>query len=73
MMVSQRPHHKDVKSEKKFEICLSTQRYSVLRVQFSAILSIKIAENGGKFKFQNAMSFEWIGIFQKWFGNSQTK
>jgi len=49
------------------------KRYSVLRVQFSAILLIKIAENGGKLKFQNAISFEWIGIFQILFGNSQTK
>ena len=40
------------------------------KVQFSAIL---LAQNGGKFKFQNALSFEWIGIFQKLFGNSQTK
>ena len=42
-------------------------------IAFSAILLIKIAENGGKFKFQNAISFERIGIFQKLFGNSQTK
>ena len=38
------------------------KRYSVLKVQFSAILLLKIAQNGGKFKFQNAVSFEWIGI-----------
>ena len=43
------------------------------KVQFSAILLLKIAQNVGKFKFQNAISFEWIGIFQKLFGNSQTK
>ena len=43
------------------------------KVQFSAILLLKIAQNGGKFKFQNSISFEWIGIFQKLFGNSQTK
>ena len=73
MMVSQRTHHKDVKSEKKFEICCPLKRYSVLRVQLSAILLIEKAENGGKFRFQNAISFQWIGIFQKLFGNSQTK
>ena len=43
------------------------KRYSVLKVQFSAILLLKIAQNGGKFKFKNAISFEWIGIFQNFF------
>ena len=43
------------------------KRYSVLKVQFSAILLLKIAQNGGKFKFKNVISFEWIGIFQIFF------
>ena len=73
MMVSQRTHPKDVKSEKNFEICCPLKRYSVLRVQFSAILLTEKAENGGKIRFQNAISFQRIGIFQKLFGNSQTK
>ena len=35
--------------------------------QFSAILLLKIAQNGGKFKFQYAISFDWIDIFQNCF------
>ena len=37
------------------------KRYSVLKVDFSAILLLKI------FKFQNDISLEWIGMFQKFF------
>ena len=37
MMGSERTHHKDIKSEKCFEISLSTQRYSVLKFEFPAI------------------------------------
>ena len=59
MMVSERSDHKDVKSENFFETCLSTQK--VLKVDFSTILLLKI------FKFQNDISLEWIGIFQKFF------
>ena len=33
------------------------------KIQFSPILLLKITQNGGKFKFQNAKSFEGIGIF----------
>ena len=47
MMVSERSHHKDVKSENIFEICL-LKRYSVLKVQFSTILLLKIVQNGVK-------------------------
>ena len=50
MIVSEITHHKDVKSENFFEICLSTQVDSVLKVQFSAILLLKIVQDGGKFK-----------------------
>ena len=28
---------------------------------------LKIAQHGGKFKFQNAISFEWMGIFETFF------
>ena len=38
MMVSERTHHKDVKSENIFEIYLSVKRYSVLKFEFPAIL-----------------------------------
>ena len=52
MMVSERSHHKDVQSEKIFEICLPLKRYSVLKVQLSAILLLKIAQNGEKFNWK---------------------
>ena len=48
-MGSERTHHKDIKSEKCFEISLSTQRYSVLKFEFPAIFftifSNDMAEN----------------------------
>ena len=43
------------------------KRYSFLKGQFSTILLLKITQNGGKFKLQNATSFDWIGIIQKCF------
>ena len=43
------------------------KRYSVLKVNFAAILFLKIAQNGGKFKFQNALPVEWIGKFKNFF------
>ena len=52
------------KVKKFFKYTYPFKRYSVLKVQFSAILLLKIAQNGRKFKFKNAISFEWIGIFQ---------
>ena len=55
------------KVKKFFKYTYPFKRYSVLKVQFSAILLLKIAQNGRKFKFKNAISFEWTGIFQIFF------
>ena len=55
----------EVKTFLKYAYLL--KRYSVLKVQFSTILLLKITQNGEKFKLQNATSFDWIGIFQKCF------
>ena len=51
MMVSERTHHKDVKSENFFlKFVYLHKRNSVLKVQFSSILLLKIVQDGGKFK-----------------------
>ena len=53
------------KVNKFWKYAYPLKRYSVLKVQFSVILLLKIiAQNGSKFNFQNTMTpFEWIGIF----------
>ena len=51
-MVSERSHHEDVKSEKNvWNMPNHSKDISVLKVQFSAILLLKIAQNGEKFKW----------------------
>ena len=51
MMVSERNHHKDVKKGNFFLKFVSVhKRNSVLKVQFSAILLLKIVQDGRKFK-----------------------
>ena len=63
MMVSERTHYKDVKSEKIFEYAYQPKRYSVLKVQFSTILLLKIAQTGRKFKFQKISNFYTVKNF----------
>ena len=50
MIVSEITHHKDVKSENFLKFVYLHKRNSVLKVQFSAILLLKIVQDGGKFK-----------------------
>ena len=62
MILSKRSHHNFGNTVYAYPL----KRYSVLKVQFSVILLLKIiiiAQNGRKFKFQNTISFEWLGIF----------
>ena len=48
MMVSERRHNKDVKVKTFLKYAYLLKRYSVLKVQFSTILLLKIVQNGGK-------------------------
>ena len=63
MMVSERSHHKDVKSKNIFEICLSTQKIWHFE---SSIFHHFVTKNSTKW-WENAISFDWLGIFQKCF------
>ena len=63
MMASERTHHKDVKSEKIFSNMPIHSKDSVLNVQFSTILLLKIAQNGRKFKFQKISNFYIVKNF----------
>ena len=67
MMVSERSHHKDVKGEKIFQIYLSIQKIQRFESSVFRHFVTKNSTNGRKFKFKNAISFEWIGIFQIFF------
>ena len=51
------------KVKKFFKYAYPLKRYSVLNVQFSAILLLKIAQTGRKFKFQKISNFYTVKNF----------